>query len=101
MVKLIDLISKIFRCVCPLELAIWLLKRNSPWDIRGSFIGEDKRVIFSTIKGYRLGNTGIWFMFDRELDIKFRISELEDKLAEERKKLKSVMDKKEDDDDYY
>ena len=99
--ELIDLINKFFRCVCPLELAVWLIRREStPWCMQGSFINTDGKVVFSTMKGHRLGNTGIWLMYDRELDIKMRIHELEDELEVEREKLKSVTDKKEDD-DYY
>lgn len=95
-----DIISKIIRCVCPLELALWLMRRHTPWSIHGSFIDTHNQVIFKTAKAHDLG-CGIWLFYDLESDIKERISDLEWELEEERKKLRSVMDKDEDDDDDY
>ena len=100
--RVFDIISNIVTWICPLGLAFWMMKRDlNPWCISGSFVDEDQKVVFSTMKGHRLGNTGAWFMYDRELDIKLRIHELEYKLEREREKLRSVMDKDEDDDDDY
>ena len=99
--KVFDIISNIVTWICPVGLALWIIKRDvTPWDIEGSFVDENQKVVFSTMKGHRLGNTGAWFMYDRELDIKLNIRELEYKLEKEREKLRSVMGKDEDDDDY-
>ena len=99
--KVFDVNSNIVTWICPLGLAFWIMKRDSsPWCIVGSFVDENQKVVFNTMKGHHLGNTGAWFMYDRELDIKFNIRELEYKLEKEREKLRSVMDKDEDDDEY-